>query len=1609
MSKPFIIRSLIFDTKNLTNISKLVKETKDLNAVQTVEKLLSKGVAEEEIKATLAKRGYTEATIESTVAGKTSNVTKDAETVKNKTLSTSFKELATSIGISTTALGVITGAIAVLGAGFVAYKIYKQSMDDAVSSASDASSVYQQHTSSIKSQIDAYKDLRTQLIAANGDTEKVSSIKSQFLDLQKQINEEFGNEYGRVNLVTDAYKDQTSVLKEYNKASAESLLAKDKKGIDEAKRQMTSDKTFSLGSSVELSNLDANDVRKQILAIAKKYEDDGISITTSGIEFTGKVEDADKVITQFSTDVRNLKDSYGDTSQVITNVFDDALDKSSQSLQKTSDIISTYQNIYQQSQLAKIASSDKMSSKYNEMTDAVLAYNDAVSNSDNPYGDENVKTAYDNLEKIKGEIADDSDWNAYGDIVDKTFADADTSSYSFYEALRNNSDGVNDLAQQLNELSDTDIQSMIDDGDNGDAWDKLAEKAKEYGLSVEDLINLLEQLGIVQEDAAKNAAGGDTPALSFADTISQVEALSAGLDQLDKIYADVYNKEDFDWSSILNNENFDKVFGNMGSVYDDFIQTVSNTPDDLSACQDSFNRLTTAYINNGTALNTVTDATKATTIAMLEEQGVSNATAMVGARLEANKYALANGCRDLSEATYQEISALLQDADASSTATQYIAQLALAKVDLNNTQLKTEDDVNAIISIANAAGASFGQLAALKDAMASLTSFSTKIHGVSFTGDMNDINTTQDALNTLKNTWSDIQNGSYQLNPADYYAKYTGGSATKAAVDKANKDSSKSAKKEFSETVDWLEKMIDHAKAKADKAIDAIDKKLSLKSARKAISKALKETSKELDVLQLSKKGYQDHAESVGLANAYRSAVENGTYNIETITDENLKNQIDEYEKWYNKIVECDDAISDLKDKQKELNAQKLSKITDFYDISAKRYSSATDIANANIDYKKSKGKEIKTSDYKSVISSANKEASVAKAEYAAYSKEVNAQIKQGILKGSDKTEALTEVNNLKQAWIEAQQAVLDYKDEQKQIKLDNLSAALDRLSAKGDTTQNKIDLKVASGGTESKKEYQNLISNSKTQVKNLQSQNKELIRQQKGLSKNSEKYRELQSQIESNTSAIYDAKIQQVEWNATIRDMPNDKLNKALETLQKIHSVYDSLLGLREAQGRKKTDSEILKEISNNNSEIKNLETQKKSAENNLKKARDEESKAKSKVSNYQDDVGYYDNRKGSTTSEYKSQLKRINSQISLAQDKLAIAKKAGKKQEVSELTEQIKELQTRKTILTDSYNDEMTDLNKRLATAKQNLADAQANSDKSSDIKKYQDAIADAEKSILDLKTENEGLLDEMIQNRIDAYQDELDELNKQNEARQKALDIEKAQYELEKSKNQRDKKVFNGSQFVYKSDASTIRTNQETLDKLNFTDLTDSIQDLIDELESMKDSYNLYDEDGNTLNAKTIISSMQSAANSLVKSIAEALKSAGLDVTIPTFSKGGNINGTISPLARKLGEDVIVSAKIGERILTPEQNANWEQWTKALPDLMTYMSPLKDFTPPDYSNLVTKNVTTNMPIESHVTFNCPNVTDKAVCDYVMTELENEFNKLGAKAQQRYSKVGK
>lgn len=365
-----------------------------------------------------------------------------------------------------------------------------------------------------------------------------------------------------------------------------------------------------------------------------------------------------------------------------------------------------------------------------------------------------------------------------------------------------------------NYLKTNDIKSKAD----FDKYINSIKNSQEYSESYKAvLIDLVNNTFPQFSDAIENTAGEAnkaTPAIKeFIGALSKINSLNAGFEELDKIYADIYNKGDFDFSSILNNTDFTNAFGGLGDAYDDFIKTVANSPSDINACQDAFNNLATAYLNNSDALKDVTDDTRNTTIAMLKQMGVANAAAIVDYQLAHNKEYLKYTTGEYANMTYEEILALYNECEAGSLTQQVLAELAIAKMQTNENGIQTASDIDQLIALANTANATTQSLANLAKAKEMFTR-AASLYTQSETTRQNYIQNGNQAdgkewqrlfaeASSLRSQAEELLNAPLDyntINANDFKVNYTGGSSTNST--KGSSDKSKSRE----ET--WFEKQL---------------------------------------------------------------------------------------------------------------------------------------------------------------------------------------------------------------------------------------------------------------------------------------------------------------------------------------------------------------------------------------------------------------------------------------------------------------------------------------------------------------------------------------------------------------------------------------------------------------------------------------------------------------------------------------------------------------------------------------------------------------------------------------------------------------------------------
>lgn len=271
------------------------------------------------------------------------------------------------------------------------------------------------------------------------------------------------------------------------------------------------------------------------------------------------------------------------------------------------------------------------------------------------------------------------------------------------------------------------------------AFPAIKKYADEAGVSVEDFVEsfddldkqnkklevLLSLVGSIK-DAADNLNSTQV-------SIDRVVTSLKGLDTLGKIYKDVQDGEAFDFSSLISDD-FVDAFKDCGDAYTEFIDIVSKSPKDISACQRAFDNLAETYILNSGVLDGLTEENRDYTVSLLEQNGVTEAAAIVDAQLRLEKELLANASADHANNMLAEIANSDALANASGSVREILARLALSKIDINKATIKTRADIDNLESLASAANASMATIQRLAKVKALIEKMETIKVGNGMTG-----------------------------------------------------------------------------------------------------------------------------------------------------------------------------------------------------------------------------------------------------------------------------------------------------------------------------------------------------------------------------------------------------------------------------------------------------------------------------------------------------------------------------------------------------------------------------------------------------------------------------------------------------------------------------------------------------------------------------------------------------------------------------------------------------------------------------------------------------------------------------------------------------------
>lgn len=626
-------------------------------------------------------------------------------------------------------------------------------------------------------------------------------------------------------------------------------------------------------------------------------------------------------------------------------------------------------------------------------------------------------------DKMAIELGDDSaKINAFNRIVDST---------QFDDTVQ----GLQDLGEQGKVTAD-----MLDDSKYDDFINKLVEigvidsKDNLQGIAdaFNDVANSAEEAkGEIEKTT--NEIGGKTRRKM----ISTINEMSDGFDVLDEIYADIKDGGTFDFTK-LDTKKFEEAFKGLETEYEDFIETVSKSPSDINACQDAFDNLVTAFINNKIAIGDLTEENREVTEAMLTNMGVQNAKAVVtdmltaktqSATLELEKYKNAELDQILAtdsagNSLYSKVSALLDDANMTDTARGALVELVAETTIFNNKSLSVGQKIQALGELAIAAGIAADSI-----------DFVNKI-GIGtpagmgydprfFRKDYVETTVKSNYQNLIKAKF-----GNYSYTPT---ASYGG-------ADKSNKTDSSSGGSDNNspEQFDWVEKVIKVIQQRIESLGKVVSSTYKIWSKRNnALVEEIGAVSQEISVQQRAYDTYMSKANSVGLSGYYRNLVQSGDYSIEEISDDTLKEQIKTYEEWYDKAIECKKAAEDLYGTLAELAKTKFDNVSKEFEERINLIKSQADLINTAMDINEAKGYVSSAKYYEKLTNIEQDNISQLVAERNALTNALQEAINSGNIEvySSDWYEMTNSILEVDKAIQDANKSIVEFQDSIRQLK----------------------------------------------------------------------------------------------------------------------------------------------------------------------------------------------------------------------------------------------------------------------------------------------------------------------------------------------------------------------------------------------------------------------------------------------------------------------------------------------------------------------------------------------------------------------------------------------
>ena len=379
----------------------------------------------------------------------------------------------------------------------------------------------------------------------------------------------------------------------------------------------------------------------------------------------------------------------------------------------------------------------------------------------------------------------------------------------------------------------------------------------------------------------------------------------------------------------------------------------------------------------------------------------------------------------------------------------------------------------------------------------------------------------------------------------------------KSVTSKTGSSKKNSTKSTTSEIFDWIEVRLNRLADKTKSFFDKVSDYVSNITNERNLGKAITATQNEINANKRAEQKYRQKANSIKLSESWKKKVREGNFFINELTNETLIKNIQDYQKWWEKARDSAQNVADLTEQKKDYLSQQFDSKYERQQRITDKYSTANDKINDIISYKENKGGKVSARDYDNLnrnLTSQNKSLST--------QNKMLLQQQKTVQKGSAKWQEYKEkIDANSQSIRQNTIAIAENNNKKFDLKISDYERSVGNHERTITNVQNSMDLAKAQGKKTGDSYYRYMINTSKMQNTVLQKERNAIFNERKTVQYGSERYDELTEKLRDVDDQISENNKNQAEWNATIRNIPMDRLNEYLDIAEAIVSKTKSYI----------------------------------------------------------------------------------------------------------------------------------------------------------------------------------------------------------------------------------------------------------------------------------------------------------------------------------------------------------------------------------------------------------------------------------------------------------------